>query len=62
MEAVQFAYNPISSDQNLSVEYQQAMYNISRKLITLGGYRLSDMIYRVLENKLPAPGKEELII
>ena len=62
MEAVQFAYNPISSDQNLSVEYQQAAYNISRRLITLGGYRLSDMLYRALENQIPAPGKEELII
>jgi len=51
LDAVEFAYELLPSDFVLGTAYQQTTYEVCRRNIALGGYRLADKIVEALGNQ-----------
>jgi len=58
LQAIEYAYDLLPADFTISQSYQAIAYEVCKNNLALGGYRLSDMIWQVLGNQIPASYKK----
>lgn len=54
LDAVKYVYNPLRTDFVIDEAYQQQAWDLCRRNIALGGYRLADTIYDSLRLEVPS--------
>jgi len=53
LQAVEYAYNLLPANYNVTDAYQKIAYQVCRNNLALGGYRLADMIWYSLGTQIP---------
>lgn len=59
LDAVEHVYKPLRSDFVIDQAYQQQAYDVLRRNIALGGYRLADILYEVLHREVPSANQHQ---